>query len=187
MESIEFYTINDQLWVYDGQGKHTMVEESNHELVDRLFGMLVEYWPEAYAALAKEFGRSSANAPYFRWLIVRRFYKCNFGKFDTTSIDIDNGKVNFEKIDCPLRGECKFEGVVCSPKFNSTLTAMQMRVMEKLYVGLSVEEISANLFISPNTVKNHIKASYCKLGVHDKAEFIRYANEKNLFINNSLT
>lgn len=181
MEGLEFYTLNDQLWVYDEQGKHTLVEESNRELVVRLFEMLVEYWPEAFMALSKEFANSSANITYFQWLVVRRFYKCNFGKLDTTSTDINCGKVNFEKVECPLRGECKYEGIVCSPKFNTALTAMQMRVMEKIYEGLSIEQISGVLHISPNTVKNHIKASYTKLGIHDKAEFVRYATEKNLF------
>lgn len=107
MEGLEFYIINDQLWVLDETGTHTMVEESNRELVTRLFEMIVEYWPEAFKALSKEFKSSSANVPFFQWLIVRRFYKCNFGKLDTTTLDINRGSFNFEKVDCPLRGECK--------------------------------------------------------------------------------
>lgn len=181
MEGLEFYIINDQLWVLDETGTHTMVEESNRELVTRLFEMIVEYWPEAFKALSKEFKSSSANVQFFQWLIVRRFYKCNFGKLDTTTLDINRGSFNFEKVDCPLRGECKLEGIVCCPKFNSNLTQMQMRVMEQVFYGKSIEKISEMLFISQNTVKNHIKASYWKLGIHEKAEFIRYATEKNLF------
>lgn len=181
MDGIEFYTINDQLWVLDEAGNNTLVEEGNRQLVTDLFEMIVEYWPEAFKALSKEFKASSANVPFFQWLIVRRFYKCNFGKLDTTTQDINRGRFNFEKVDCPLRGECKFEGIVCSPKFNSSLSQMQLRVMEQVYYGLTIEQISEKLFISPNTVKNHIKASYWKLGIHEKAEFIRYANEKNLF------
>jgi len=30
-------------------------------------------------------------------------------------------------------------------------------------------------------VKNHIKSVYRKLGIHEKSEFIRYANKNNLF------
>lgn len=181
MEGLEFYTIDDQLWVLDEFGNHTMVEEGNRELVSRLFGMIADYWKEAFGALSKEFKSSSANVAYFQWLVVRRFFKCNFGKLDTTHSDVLNGRFSFEKIDCPLRGECKLEGIVCNPKFNSALSQSQLRVMEQVYYGKSIEEISEMLFISQNTVKNHIKASYWKLGIHEKAEFIRYANEKNLF------
>lgn len=181
MEELEFYIINDQLWVLDETGNHILVEESNRDLVTHLFEMIVEYWPDAFKALSKEFKSSSANITFFQWLVVRRFFKCNFSKLDTTSQDICRGSFNFERVDCPLRGECKLEGIVCGPKFNSHLSQMQLRVMEQVYYGKRIEEISEMLFISQNTVKNHIKASYCKLGIHEKSEFIRYANEKSLF------
>lgn len=178
---LEFFVINDQLWVIDEDGSHILVEESNRDIVLNLYNMIVEYWPTAHKALCNEFKTSSANVPFFQWLIVRRFYKCNFGKLETSSTDIERGSFNFERVDCPLRGECKLEGVVCNPKFNSKLTPMQLRVMEQVYYGKNVDEIASMLFISPNTVKNHIKASYYKLKVHDKSEFIRYAQEKSLF------
>lgn len=181
MDGLEFYTIDGDLWVVDGENRHTLVSESNRELVSRLFNEITEYWPEAYAALAGEYGGSSQNASYYQWLVVRRFFKCNFGKLDTTRSDIAGGRYNFEKVDCPLRGECRLEGVVCSPRFNSTLSPSELRVMERIYRGDGIEATAAALFISPNTVRNHIRASYTKLGVHDRAEFIRLANEKNLF------
>ena len=55
--------------------------------------------------------------------------------------------------------------------------------MKLFYQGRSKEEIAQELFISPGVVKLHIKNSYCKLGVHEKAEFIRYAQENHLFSN----
>ena len=51
------------------------------------------------------------------------------------------------------------------------------------YCGKDKDEIAENLFLSPHTVKNHIKSAYCKLGIHEKSEFIKYANAHNLFSN----
>lgn len=53
--------------------------------------------------------------------------------------------------------------------------------MKLVYEGVSKDEISTRLFISPNTIKNHIKSVYLKLGIHDQIEFVRYANNNNLF------
>ena len=50
-----------------------------------------------------------------------------------------------------------------------------------MYEGKNKEEISSELYISPNTVKNHIKSVYTKLGIHEKSEFIQYANKNHLF------
>ena len=53
--------------------------------------------------------------------------------------------------------------------------------MKLVYKGVSKAEIAEQLYISPYTVKNHIKSVYLKLGIHEKAEFIQYANNHNLF------
>ena len=80
-----------------------------------------------------------------------------------------------------MRGECRFEGVVCFPKFNTRLSDSELRVMKLVYEGKSKEDIAEELYLSPNTIKNHIKSVYLKLGIHEKAEFIQYANRNNLF------
>lgn len=181
MEGIEFYIYEDKLWcIKDGTSKE--VEEGDTELVQALVETIKTQYPEAYKALEKNYQSSSANVRYYQFLIARRFCKCNFGKLDSTKQDIETGgKFNFEKVDCPLRGECKFEGIVCQPRFNSRLSEAELRVMKLVYQGFNTETIASALFLSPHTIKNHIKMVYCKLGIHEKSEFIRYANEKNLF------
>ena len=42
-------------------------------------------------------------------------------------------------------------------------------------------EIADKLFISLNTVNNHKKNSFKKVGVHSMPEFMRYAMAKKLF------
>ena len=97
-------------------------------------------------------------------------------------IDVDeNWNFKFEFVGCPLRGECDGFKKICEPKFNSTLSDSQLRVMELCYYGKKDEEIAETLFISSHTVKNHRKNVFRKLSIHSMAEFMRYANEKNLF------
>ena len=43
------------------------------------------------------------------------------------------------------------------------------------------DEIADRLYLSPHTVKNHIKSVYIKLNIHEKSEFIQYAHKNNLF------
>lgn len=182
MEKLEFYIYENELWCKYADGRNEQVTESDTELIGEMLGLIKDHYPTAYKALEKEYQKSAANPRYFQWLIVRRFCKCNFGKLDTTKLDMeDSGRLNFEKVECPLRGECKFEGVICFPTFNTKLSEAEMRVMRLVYNGASKEDIAELLYLSPNTVKNHIKSVYCKLGIHEKAEFIQYANRNHLF------
>ena len=185
--AIEFYMFNDELWFIKDDGTNQVLTERDTDVLQNLIAAIRERYPEAYKALSEEYRKSSLNVPYYQFLMVRRFCKCNFGKLDTTKYDIDNlGRFNFERVECPLRGECKFDGVICFPRFNSKLSPAEERVMNLIYQGLSKEEVGDKLFLSTNTVKQHVKSAYCKLGVHEKGEFIKLAKDNNLF-NNNLT
>lgn len=116
-------------------------------------------------------------------MAVRRFIKCNFGVYDN-EIDVDgSGNFHFEFVGCPLRGECMYDKILCQPKFNSKLSDRQLEIMRLCYEGVSDADIAERLYISINTVANHRKASFRKLGVHSMAEFNRYAAINNLFTN----
>ena len=182
MERLEFYIFESELWCKTESGKNFMVTENDTEIISNLFLLIREHYPKAFEALQKCYQKSALNTSYYQFLIIRRFCKCNFGNLDTTAVDVDEiGRFNFEKVNCPLRGECPYEGIICNPTFNSKLSAAEMRVMKMLYEGASKEDIAERLYLSPFTVKNHIKSAYCKLGVHEKSEFIQYANKNHLF------
>lgn len=80
-----------------------------------------------------------------------------------------------------MRGECPYEGIICMPKFDSRMTKAEMRVMECLYNGKSEQETAEELFNSPNTIHQHVKSVYIKLGIHRLSDFISYANKNHLF------
>jgi LuxR family maltose regulon positive regulatory protein len=55
------------------------------------------------------------------------------------------------------------------------LSPSERKVLEHLVGGLSNKEIAQALFISPNTVKTHIRRIYGKLGAKNRADAIRLA------------
>ena len=176
MARLEFYLYEDELWCKDDKGSNTLVDR-NSELIDRMLSVIREHYPEAYKALGEEYQKSAPNKRYYHYLMVKRFLKCAFGQLDSTSYDIDGDKMNFERVDCPLRLECRYDGIICSPICKTSLSAQEMAVGRLWYNGLSKEEIAGILFLSPETVNNHIRHIYKKLDIHDKAEFTKYFKE----------
>lgn len=187
MVGLEFYIFGDELWCKTTDGRNFVVDESKTEFIGYVLNKVRACYPDAYHALEKIYSKSAPNQLYYQYLMVRRFCKCNFCKLDDTSIDMENvdtdGKFNFEKVECPLRGECKYEGIVCMPKFNSKLSPAETRVMKKLYEGSSEAQAAEDLFLSPNTIHQHVKSVYAKLGIHRLSDFVTYADKNNLFNN----
>lgn len=184
MNPIEFYTTPEGEVTIRETGKpERNLKEGDTDFIQKFLEVLEEFYPEAYKALRELYARYDGNRMYRDFLAVRRFIKCNFGLYDNR-IDVDaSWNFHFEFVGCPLRGECKHFNVICAPKFNSTLSEAEMRVMRMCYDGIPDEEIADRLFISQHTVKNHRKNTFRKLSVHSLAEFMRYANEKQLFNN----
>lgn len=182
MKAIEFYTTPEGEVTMRPIGEaERQLKETDTDFIQAFLAILREFYPEAYDALMDIYSKNSNNKRYRDFIAVRRFIKCNFGLYDNM-IDVDeNWNFNFEFVGCPLRGECKHDKVICAPKFNSKLSDRQIEVMRMLYDGKNDSEIAEKLFISLNTVNNHRKNSFRKVGVHSMAEFMRYAMTNNLF------
>ncbi|WP_238431269.1 LuxR C-terminal-related transcriptional regulator [Streptomyces cavernae] len=60
------------------------------------------------------------------------------------------------------------------------LTAREQEVLERLSQMMSTEEIAADLFLSVNTVKTHLKSIYRKLGATRRGEAVRRARDLGL-------
>lgn len=182
MEGLEFYTIDGEVWYITSDGRNERLDEGKTDIIASLIDRMMECYPEAYRSLTEYYQKQAMNVTNYRFLIARRFCKCNFGKLDTAEIDCKSTLTfSFEKVQCPLRGECPYEGRICMPKFNSALSKKELEVMRLIYEGCSNEQVADRLYLSPFTVKNHIKSVYAKLGIHEKSEFIQYANRNNLF------
>ncbi|MCJ0903060.1 LuxR C-terminal-related transcriptional regulator [Rhodococcus sp. ARC_M6] len=61
-----------------------------------------------------------------------------------------------------------------------TLTSREADVLRELADNLSRADIAQKLFVSPNTLKSHIRSLYRKLGVHSRDEAIAAAHRLSL-------
>jgi LuxR family maltose regulon positive regulatory protein len=60
------------------------------------------------------------------------------------------------------------------------LSERELSVLQLLDSALSAREIAAHLFVSPNTLKTHVRAVYRKLGVNSRHSAVRAARERGL-------
>lgn len=182
---VEFYIYESELWCKYSDGRNEIFDESNTELIQFVLGKIRDCYPQAYEALSEYYNNSAANVGYFQYVIVRRFINCNFSSLDATSIDIEDigidGRFNFEKVPCPLRCECKMCGIVCTPKFNSSLSQQELRIGKMWIDGMGKDDIATKLYLSPETVNNHIRNIYAKLNINSKTELFAYAEKNGLF------
>ena len=184
MRPIEFYsTPEGEVTLREAGKPERQLQETDYDFIQDMLSTIREYYPQAYDALMQQYSITLPNKSYRDFLAVRRFIKCNFGVYDN-QIDVDGyGNFHFEFVPCPMRGECKFDKILCQPQFNSKLSDRQLEIMRLCYEGVSDADIAERLYISINTVANHRKASFRKLGIHSMAEFNRYAADNNLFNN----
>jgi DNA-binding NarL/FixJ family response regulator len=61
----------------------------------------------------------------------------------------------------------------------NTLTPRESEILDLIVHGLGTSAIAGKLFISPQTVRNHVKKIYEKLQVHSKAQAVAKALKKN--------
>ena len=60
------------------------------------------------------------------------------------------------------------------------LSEAELRVVRFLPSNLKAPEIAAELFVSPNTVRTHLRHIYAKLDAHSRAEAVERARELGL-------
>ena len=60
------------------------------------------------------------------------------------------------------------------------LSSRELTVLELLSSRLITQEIAGTLFISPNTLKSHVKSIYRKLDVTSRADAVREGHARGL-------
>ncbi|MFF1302195.1 LuxR C-terminal-related transcriptional regulator [Streptomyces sp. NPDC058307] len=80
----------------------------------------------------------------------------------------------------PGRGEQPAPGAPPSPLVAVELSGRECDVLERLSRMMSTEEIAADLYVSVNTVKTHLKSVYRKMAVNRRSDAVRRARELGL-------
>ncbi|MBB1246981.1 helix-turn-helix transcriptional regulator, partial [Streptomyces durbertensis] len=66
------------------------------------------------------------------------------------------------------------------PPVVEELSGRELEVLRRLARMMSTEEIAADLYVSVNTVKTHLKGVYRKLAVHRRSDAVRRARDLGL-------
>lgn len=180
--NIEFYVTPEGDVMVKQVGKTAfLLRENDRDLVSELLTVIRDRYPKAHDALMRLYSVSSQNRRYYEFRVVSRFIRCNCGNYDQQTLDFDNfGRFRFEEVKCPLRGECKLEGVVCKPQLDSRLTEREMEVLRLIADNMQAEEIADELHISPCTVNRHRENIKAKLKLRSVQELVSYWHENNL-------
>ena len=157
-KKIEFYVSpNGRVIVQEALESPQEYTEECHELTEFLLELVKTQYPEAYDALATEYANSKVNKRHYHFLIVHRFIRCNFGKLDGLTWDIEGTVLHLEDIACPLKwGECPMMGVICKPK-PFGLTSRETEIAKMSSAGYTYEEISDEIGVTHSTIKNTIQ------------------------------
>jgi LuxR family maltose regulon positive regulatory protein len=71
-------------------------------------------------------------------------------------------------------------GKITGSSVAESLSEREIEVLRLLKTDLTSTEIAAELFVSANTARTHIKSIYNKLGVHNRDEAINIARQQGL-------
>lgn len=177
MKNIEFFLSPDRKRiVYKGSSSYQELSQNDTEFINYLYYRIRDDYPEAFKRLQKIYGQMHN----YKWMMVRRFVKCNFSVQDEREDITGLGDFILECVPCPLRDECADENVICNPQFNTTLSKRETEIVKLICEHFTDMDISDKLFISYHTVCNHRRKILKKLGVDNKAGIVDYAHKHNL-------
>lgn len=180
MEKLEFYLWDGQIR-YRMDGVEHILKQEDREIVEFVLENLRKFFPDAMNALDEICAGSALNKRYFDYRRVDLFIRCNFSEHDTLKFDIEQGLLHFEDVKCSQRGICKYEGIICKPKFRLQLPKEEGRVAVLYSRGLSVEEIAGKLKKSVKTVKNQLGRVTKRLRLNRTKDLIKIFSVYNGF------
>lgn len=181
----EFYTTPDGcVMIKPDDGPVWELKETgadSRHFIQQFINYLRTFHVEAFEALCKEYSAKEPNRYNYEYWIVSRFIRCNAGEYDRLTADVDHtGRLQFEEVRCPLRGECKLEDICCKPKFTSGLSHRETEILRLIVDHYEAAEIAEKLHLSPHTVNNHRRNIHIKTSTHTVAELVDYWHRNNL-------
>lgn len=150
------------MWIEEGDSQMKCFTEKERDLCQHILGMIKRIYPEAHKEMSKLYEKSKPNLPHYEFLMASRFIRCNFGKFDGLTYDIDGLVMHIEEVSCPIRCECPFANVICKPK-PLGLTERELTIAKMASEDMTYDEISKKLGISHSTIKNFLQIIRKKL------------------------
>lgn len=161
--STEFYVSNDEVLIIKDQRilPFSELSETHKELLlneivsdSRVKNALFEMHPDS------EYKR------------LEQFTKCRFGGLDYQADIKDNQLQDGEYWECPKRGSCKSEGILCKlPTYNGKrLEKEDIKLLQLTATNKKNEVIAEDLHLPLGSLHKFKKAVYQKLGIQTKQE-----------------
>ncbi len=113
---------------------------------------------------------------------VNKFVACRFGEFDSRADLTEDGVSMPEFWNCPERGKCIGEGIVCVlPRgINGKLTPREIQVIKMIHSEMTDTQIGDALQIAENTVHKHRQNIAYKIGCKSVVGIIKFAIENHI-------
>ena len=140
--------------------------ESDREITELILNSIKSQYPGAYEALRENYNRYKMNMKHFKYLCVHRFIRCNFGKIDQITWDVEGGVLHVEDTRCPLKfsNDCTLKGKVCNP-LPYGLSKRETEIARLRSSGFSHQQISDRLGIAKSTINHVLRTIKIKLGL----------------------
>lgn len=176
MKNVEFYNSPEgEVFIKEMNKPVRVFTIEDREITKRMLDIIVRRYPDAFKRLSEIYSRYDRNRTNYEFKMVHRFIRCNFGEYDQYHCDIDEcGMLRFEEVKCPLRGECRHEGVICKPVMDTALTDREKEVLAMIAGGRQAQQIADELGISFTTVNRHRENIKAKLNLKTVGDLVRY-------------
>ena len=101
---------------------------------------------------------------------IKQLIRCRYGAFNN-QMDLKDGKLEADYVDCPLRSSCVYEGIICRRE----LTNRELEIVRLVADDLADKQIADRLGISVFTVGVHRAKIERKLNIASKIGIARFA------------
>lgn len=179
---MEFYQEpSGEIIVKPGNANAFLLTEKCRDFILSMKTLLISDYYNAYRGCQDMNIKSRANTTYYDFLNVRQFIRCNFNQFDNIDDIDESGCFHFEFVNCPLRGTCKYENVICNPTFTSRLTESDARIINMMiYHNMHTDQIASSLSRSIHTINNRRRTILKKTGCKNIAQLTAFCYEHKI-------
>ena len=172
-DAVEIFTTGGQTkFIHSGQVKN--IEELPFPIIETIRKVIIEN-----DSLKEELEH---HHPGSEWDQIAMLSRCRFGGLDFYP-DLKDGVLSEgEYWDCPLRGNCRSEGIICkSPVYNgSKISNEEVKLIQMLATTEKNESISEHMNMPLGSFHLFKKQLYEKLGIQTKQELALIAVRLNL-------